>query len=134
MLYQKSSDVYMIQKMGRIFAVSHPVSRHAMIDDFVFELSRGGIPNFIDGNDTQIKSQLQDAMSAGNAQDRVLTKEDMAEFFGEEKSIRSKDLIDKVMAKYFLSIATAYKIVNNSITLGIILRNGRFYDKNNNDM
>ena len=134
MLYQKSSDVYMIQKMGRIFAVSHPVSRHAMIDDFVFELSHSGIPNFIDGNDTQIKSQLQDAMSAGNAQDRVLTKEDMAEFFGEEKSIRSKDLIDKVMAKYFLSIATAYKIVNNSITLGIILRNGRFYDKNNNDM
>ena len=134
MLYQKSSDVYMIQKMGRIFAVSHPVSRHAMIDDFVFELSRGGIPNFIDSHDPNVRSQLQDARSSGNAIDRVLSKDDIADFFGDENSIRSKDIIDKIMTKFSISMATAYKIVQNSIGIGIILRNGKFFDKNNTNM
>ena len=124
----------MIQKMGRIFAVSHPVSRHAMIDDFVFELCQSGIPNFIDGNDQQVMSKIQEARSKATAIDRVLSKEDIAEFFGDEKSIRSKDLIDKIMAKIKVSIATAYKIAQNSIALGIILRNGRFFDRNLMDM
>lgn len=130
MLYQKSSDVYMIQKMGRIFAVSHPVSRHAMIDDFVFELSHSGIPNFIDSHDPNVRSQLQDARSSGNVLDRVLSKEDVAEFFVDEKTIRSKDLIDKIMAKFNVAIATAYRIVQNSSALGIIMRDGKFFNRN----
>ena len=125
MLYQKCSDVFMVEKHDTIFVVSHPVSRHRQSKGLAFKLDANAIPQ-----DAVADRRLQKEMKALAEQRRkeAETREKFAAFFPEDGSpILKKDLVDAMMKENGLKSAICYRSISNAIKQGVIEEQGRHY-------
>ena len=115
MLYQKSSDVFNIEKCGTVFVASHAVSRHKACGDFVFKLDADAIPM-----DAVADRQLQIEQERQQSEARL--QEMLATVIPEDGSpVKRSVIVDHLVENYPFKRAKAYQILNKAIQKGWLI-------------
>ena len=123
MLNQKASDVFQVRKVEDLFVVSHTVSRHRNISDFIFTIDQDGAPVLSDATSKDVRAKEQAMLSRDNVSlcNRVLSAEACAEIFSKKGvEVNSQVLVDYLKSKENCEKSAAYKIIENSVKKGII--------------
>ncbi len=120
MLYQKSSDVFQIEKVANLFVVTHSVSRHRQCEELIFKLDEQAIP--MDATaDRQLQVEIEHQQEVSEAREYVLDCFDEG-----QTEIKRKELVNRLMKKFGYKATACYKIIDKSIKMGAIRKLNRF--------